>query len=88
MHLFVGDRLAEDIRIDHLPKVGEWTKIEVTHEVDQHGFQGPVLTFSVGGKELTREMTSNMLVNLEDIDICIGDHAIGIIRGLVLLEKD
>ena len=89
MLLEVGDPPTEDIRIDQLQKVGEWTKIEVTHEVvDQHGFQGPVLTFSIGGKELTREMTSNMLENIEDIQIYTGDHAIGIIRGLVLLEKD
>ena len=79
-----------------LPKVGEWTKIEVTHEVDQHDFQGPVLTLSVGGKELTRKkVTSNKLENLKDIEICTGGggagcetHVSGIIRGLVLLEKD
>ena len=73
---------------NQLPKVGEWTRIEIGHEVGEDGRY--FLTFTVGGEMLgrtgldwTREMS--------DVSISIGikveDSQPGIIRRLVVLEK-
>ena len=73
-----------------LPKVGEWTRIEIGHEkVDEKYF----LSLSVGGREVGRkEVTGPELRNLTDVKVYIGNNheelrQPGFIRRLVFLEK-
>ena len=73
-----------------LPKVGEWTRVEIGHEkVDEKYF----LALSVGGREVGRkEVTDPELRKLTDVEVCIGhpteQHSQpGLIRRLVVLEK-
>ena len=73
-----------------LPKVGEWTRVEIGHEkVDEKYF----LSFFVGGREVGRkEVTDPELRKLTDVRVCIGhpDEELcqpGFIRRLVVLEK-
>ena len=73
-----------------LPKVGEWTRIEIYHEmVDGKYF----LSLSVGGTEVGRkEVTNPELRRLADAKVCIGSanreqYQPGFIRRLVILEK-
>ena len=73
-----------------LPKVGEWTKIEICHEkVDDKYF----LSLSVGGREVGRkEVTDPGLRNLTDVKVKLGRPQKercqpGFIRRLVVLEK-
>ena len=75
---------------NQLPKVGEWTRIEIGHEkVDEKYF----LSLSVGGREVGRkEVTGPELRNLTDVKVYIGhDHEElrqpGFVRRLVILEK-
>ena len=73
-----------------LPKVGEWTRVEIGHEkVDEKYF----LALSVGGREVGRkEVSGPELRNLTDVNVYIG-HPVekncqpGFIRRLVVLEK-
>ena len=71
-----------DVASTQLPKVGEWTRIEIGHEkVDEKYF----LSLSVGGREVGRkEVTGPELRNLTDVKVYI-EH--GFIRRLVFLEK-
>ena len=68
-----------------LPKVGEWTKLELSHEeVDGKYF----LSFSVGGREVGRKEAGPDLRNLTDVEIDVGGSSQpGFIRRLVVLEK-
>ena len=73
-----------------LPKVGEWTRLEIGHEkVDDKFF----LFLSVGGREVGRkEVTDPELRKLTDVEIVIGHsheecRQPGFIRRLVVLEK-
>ena len=73
-----------------LPKVGEWTRMEIGHEkVDDKYF----LSLSVGGREVGRkEMVDPELRNPTDVQVCIGSKigrssSPGFIRRLVILEK-
>ena len=68
-----------------LPKVGEWTKLELSHEeVDGKYF----LSFSVGGREVGRKEAGPDLRNLTDVKISVGRRVQpGFIRRLVVLEK-
>ena len=73
-----------------LPKVGEWTRVEIGHEkVDEKYF----LALSVGGREVGRkEVSGPELRNLTDVKVYIGhDHEElrqpGFVRRLVILEK-
>ena len=72
-----------------LPKVGEWTRIEIGHEkMDGKYF----LSLSVGGKELGRkEVTDHNMRNLTDVKVRVGPagggYQPGFIQRLVILEK-
>ena len=73
-----------------LPKVGEWSRIEMTHErINDKCF----LSLTVGGRHLGREDATNPeLRKLTDVKVCCGnfqeEHCQpGFIRGLVVLEK-
>ena len=90
----VGDnnqiQVQRAIQSTQLPKVGEWTRIEICHEmVDGKYF----LSLSVGGTEVGRsEVTNPELRRLADAKVCIGSanreqYQPGFIRRLVILEK-
>ena len=68
------------------PKIGEWTKIEISHEkVGDEYF----LAFSVDGREVGRaEGLDPELRNLTDLEIMTdGAEAEGVIRRVIVLEK-
>ena len=72
-----------------LPKIGEWTRIEISHEeVDGKYF----LSFSVGGREAGRMEAGQALRKLTDVSVTIG-HLEGVqtqpgfVRRLLILEK-
>ena len=85
------------VKSTQLPKVGEWTRVEIGHEkVDEKYF----LSLSLGGREVGRkEVTDPELRKLTDVQVCIGDQKVcigdqiqegpqpEIIRRLVVLEK-
>ena len=93
-HHFLDDnnqfQLVPLVESNQLPKVGEWTRIEICHEkVDEKYF----LSLSVGGRELGRqEVTDPGLRKLTDVKVIVG-HSMekfcqpGFIRRLVVLEK-
>ena len=68
------------------PKIGEWTKIEISHEkVGDEYF----LAFSVDGREVGRaEGLDPELRNLTDLKIMTyGTEAVGVIRRVIVLGK-
>ena len=80
----------QDFGSTQLPKVGEWTRIEIGHEkVDGMYF----LSLSVGGREVGRkEVTDPGLRKLTDVTFRIGHaerehYQPGFIRRLIVLEK-
>ena len=87
-HIYEGDDLflaPSTMSSTQLPKVGEWTKLELSHEeVDGKYF----LSFSVGGREVGRKEAGPELRNLTDVKIGVGrPRQPGFIRRLVVLEK-
>ena len=71
-----------------LPTIGEWTRIEVSHEEEDGKF---FLSFAVGGRELGRkEATDPEFREMTDVRIDIGRHRIqpGFIRRLLVLQKE
>ena len=88
-HIYEGDDpfppAAYTMSSTQLPKVGEWTKLELSHEeVDGKYF----LSFSVGGREVGRKEAGPDLRNLTNVEIEIGgSRQPGFIRRLVVLEK-
>ena len=78
------------LRSDQLPKIGEWTKIEISHEEENARY---FLSFTVGGKLVGREdVTDTKLRNPTNVKICFGQYEKsncqpGIIRKLVVLDK-
>ena len=72
------------IKSEQLPKLFEWTRIEIGHEENNGEY---LITFSVGGKEVGQQEVDNEdLRKLEDVDLMIGSFR-GIARGLFVLEK-
>ena len=93
-HVIIGDNNQPHAQFSlvstQLPKVGEWTRVEIGHEkVDEKYF----LALSVGGREVGRkEVTGPGLRKLTDFKIRIGHpdeeyRQPGFIRRLVVLEK-
>ena len=71
-----------------LPTIGEWTRIEVSHEEEDGKF---FLSFAVGGRELGRkEATDLELREMTDVRINIGGYWVqpGFIRRLLVLQKE
>ena len=77
------------LRSNQLPRVGEWTRIEISHEEEDGKY---FLSLSVAGKEVGREEVDDpQLRNLTGVKVTLG-HAKeltqpGFIRRLVVLEK-
>ena len=97
MHTDLGNNMLQQaeplpaVTSNKLPKIGEWTRIEMTHEkVDGKYF----LSLSVGGKVLGRK-ECEMGRNLTDVNIYCGadfDNVRcppqpGNIRDLLVLDK-
>ena len=78
------------LQSNQLPEVGEWTRIEISHEEEEGKY---FLSLSVGGREVVREeVTDPQLRKLTDAKVTIGhtDRQLsqpGFIRRLVVLEK-
>ena len=74
--------------IKQLPKIGEWTRIVISHEEEGGKYY---LSFGVGGTQVARkEVTDPELRNMTDVKICAGDSnrpQFGFIKGLVVLQK-
>ena len=75
------------------PKVGEWTRIEISQE-EENG--RCILSFSVGGKEIGREDMGDCKETMYDVKVFAGSKwsdspnwpaQPGFIRGLVILDK-
>ena len=83
----------EGLESNQPPKLGEWTRIEISHEEENGKW---ILSFSVGGKEVGRdEVDQSSSRDITDVKIYIGtstspwaDHTgpiqPGFIRGLVV----
>ena len=81
------DQSMRFVQIDQLPKIGEWTKIEISQKEENGRF---FLSFTVGGNVVRREdVTDTKLMNPTNVKILFGqsDSQPGFIRKLVLLEK-
>ena len=76
---------VRNIRSNIKPKIGEWTKIEISHEKvgDQY-----FLAFSVDGEVCMAKDLDPELRNLTDLEIMTyGTEAVGVIRRVIVLEK-
>ena len=86
-----ADKLAQS---NQLPPIGEWTRIEMTHEIDEEA-EKYFISVSVGGREVmkrevVREEDDYPLGQQMGVTICLGDRNYqlpGSIRGLIVLEK-
>ena len=78
-----------DLKSTQLPKLHEWSRIEISHLEEEEG-GNYFLSLSVGGKELGRE-GFEMGRNMTDVNIgCIGPLAFkqtGFIKELVVSDK-
>ena len=94
-HLLMEDlnqppiRQGRQLRLNQLPKIGEWTRIVLSHEEEGGKYY---LSFGVGGTQMARkEVTDPELRNMTDVKICAGDNGDrpqpGFIKGLVVLQK-
>ena len=73
---------------DQVPKVGEWTRIEIGHEEEDGKY---FLSFAVEGGELEKkEATDPEFGEMTDVTIDIEEHRIqpGFIRRLLVLQKE
>ena len=71
-----------------VPKVGEWTRIEIGHEEEDGKY---FLSFAVEGGELEKkEATDPEFGEMTDVTIDIEEHRIqpGLIRRLLVLQKE
>ena len=79
------------LQSNQLPELGEWTRIEISHEEEEEGKY--FLSLTVGGREVGREEVADpQLRELIDAKVTIGhtDRELtqpGFIRRLVVLEK-
>ena len=81
-------RQGRQLVIKQLPKIGEWTRIVISHEEEGGKYY---LSFGVGGTQMARkEVTDPELRNMSDVKIRIGKSnrpQLGFIKGLVVLQK-
>ena len=80
------DRVVEFLESNQLPKIGEWTRMEISHEEEDGKF---FLSFGVAGRQLARKEATEFR-ELADVIISIGsdsDLQPGFIRRLVVLQK-
>ena len=81
------DLLEADILIESssLPKIGEWTRIEISHEEVNDKFY---LALTVGGALLGRREAHPKLQRMKLVTATFGGGAqCGFFRSLVVLEK-
>ena len=93
LHLLKEDnqppvRQGRQLVIKQLPKIGEWTRIVISHEEEAGKYY---LSFGVGGTQVARkEVTDPELRDMSDVKIRIGNGGrpqLGFIKGLVVLQK-
>ena len=77
------------LKSTELPMVGEWTRIEISHEEEDEEF---FFVFSVGGTQIGREESYIVFSELwvEEglkIDLGFSVRQPGFVRGLVVVEK-
>ena len=78
-----------EVKSTELPKVDEWTRIEISHEEEDEEF---FFVFSVGGTQIGREESYIVFSDLwveEGLKIDLGNSVRhpGFVRGLVVVEK-
>ena len=86
LHTF-DDQGRNVVTGDQVPKVGEWTRIEIGHE-DEDGKY--FLSLAVGGEHVGRgEVTDPVLKNPTDVMLFIGNpHPLpGFVRRVLVLQK-
>ena len=84
-----GDPRLWKLRSTELPKFGEWTRIEISHEEEAGQF---FFVFSVGGTQMGREESYVGYRNFWlgeglKIDLGCSVRQPGFVRGLVVVEK-
>ena len=93
LHLLTEDnqhpvRQGRPLLINQLPKIGEWTRIVISHEEEGGKYY---LSFGVEGTQMARkEVTDPELRNMTDVKIYTGNGdrpQFGFIKGLVVLQK-
>ena len=77
--------LRVTVESDQIAKVGEWTRIEITHEEEEDGKY--FLFMSVEGKVVGKEEVSIPRMELADVHVSSYGYGGGILRRLVVLEK-
>jgi len=84
--IFVGDdQIDTTPLISQLPKIGEWTRFEISHEEVEGKY---FLCFSVGGREVGRREADPDHGKLTDVEIYFRRLSLpGFVRRLVVLEK-
>ena len=69
---------------NELPKIGEWTRLEISHEEKEGKF---FLSLAIGDTEVARKkMKTTRMAKLTDVEISIGWQP-GFIKRLLVLEK-
>ena len=67
-----------------MPKIGEWTRLEISHEEKEGKF---FLSLAIGDKEVEKKkMKTTRMAKLTDVEISIGWQP-GFIKRLLVLEK-
>ena len=87
--IFMGDEYDQidttPLMSSQLPKIGEWTRFEVSHEEVEGKY---FLSFSVGGREVGRREADPDHGKLTDVEIYFRGLSLpGFVRRLVVLEK-
>ena len=83
-----GNGMRIRVESDQIAKVGEWTRIEMTHEEEEDGKY--FLFMSVEGKVVGKEEVSIPRMELADVQVTSFSYdgiPSGILRRLVVLEK-
>ena len=94
LHILDYSNTFDWFESDHLPELGEWTRIEISLEEGEEDGKH-IISLSVGGKDSLRKevkLGDRLLSELDGIEIYMGGtdmghHQPGYIRGLVVLEK-
>ena len=80
-----GNGMRIRVVSDQIAKVGEWTRIEITHEEEEDGKY--FLFMSVEGKVVGKEEVAIPRMERADVHVSSYGYGGGILRRLVVLEK-
>ena len=80
---YTYDRPAANYFIPEVPRIGEWTTIDVTVEELEPGKH--IFTFYIGGRDVFRKESAGTF-DLADVEACFGDQP-GYIRNLNIMTK-